>query len=54
MQTKIHSQIKIHPKNINKVEKYKKLIMREHKTDVNITKYKKTEHDETQNRYEHY
>ena len=49
----IHSQIKIHNehlKNINKIEKYKKLDMTEHKTDMNITKidkYKKlilTEH----------
>ena len=45
--------------NITKIEKYKKLNMAEHKTDVNITKidkYKKTEqneqhlYDETQNR----
>ena len=33
-------------KNINKIEKYKKLNMREHKMDMNIAKigkYKKTE-----------
>ena len=37
----IHSQIKIHNehlKNIHKIEKYKKLNMTEHKTDMNITK----------------
>ena len=36
--------------------KYKKLIMTEHKTDANIKieKYKKTKHDGTQNRHEHY
>ena len=31
--------------------------MTEHKTDMNVTKidkYKKTEHDKTQNRHEHY
>ena len=45
----VHSQIKIHNekmKNINKIEKYKRLNMTEHKTDMNITKidkYKKTE-----------
>ena len=36
----IHLQIKIHNehlKNITKIEKYKKLIMTEHKTDMNIT-----------------
>ena len=44
----------------NRHEKYKKLngtTMTEHKTDMNLTKldkYKKTEHDGTQNRYEHY
>ena len=43
----IHSQLKIHNehlKNINKIEKFKKLNMTEHKTDMNITnieKYKK-------------
>ena len=41
MKTKIHSQIKIHLKNINEIEKYKKLNMMEHKTDMNIDKYKK-------------
>ena len=41
MKTKIHPQIKIHLKNINKSEKYKKLNMMEHKTDMNIDKYKK-------------
>ena len=55
----IHSQMKIrneHMKNINKIEKYKKLNMTEHKADMNITKIdnKKTEHDRTQNRHEHY
>ena len=43
----VHSQIKIHFKNINEIEKYKILIMTEHKTDTNITTYKKlitTEH----------
>ena len=37
----IHSQIKMHNehlKNINKIEKYKKLNMTEHKADMNITK----------------
>ena len=36
----IHLQIKIHNehlKNITKIEKYKKLNMTEHKTDMNIT-----------------
>ena len=40
----IHSQIKIHNehlKNINKTEKYKKLNMTKHKTDMNITKIDK-------------
>ena len=40
----IHSQIKIHNehlKNINKMEKYKKLNMTEHQTDINITKFDK-------------
>ena len=40
----VHSQIKIHQKNITKVVKYKILIMTEHKADMNITKleiYKK-------------
>ena len=40
MNKQIHSQIKIHNehlKNINKIEKYKKLNMTEHKTDINIT-----------------
>ena len=40
----IHSQIKIHNehlKNINKIEKYKKLNMTEHKTDINIPKIDK-------------
>ena len=59
----IHSQIKTyneHLKNINKIEKYQKLNMAEHKADMNITKidkYKKTEqhfYDRTQNRHEHY
>ena len=37
----IHSQIKIHNehlKNINKIEKYKKLNMKKQKTEMNITK----------------
>ena len=37
----IHSQIKIHNehlKNINKIEKYKKLNLTEHTTDMNFTK----------------
>ena len=41
---KIHWQIKIdneHLKNINKIEKYRKLNMMEHKTDMNITKTEK-------------
>ena len=40
----MHQQIKIdnkHLKNINKIEKYKKLKMMEHKTDMNITKIDK-------------
>ena len=43
----IHSQIKIHSEhlnNINKIGKFKKLNMTEHKTDMNLTKigrYKK-------------
>ena len=40
---KIHSHIKIHNehlKNINKIEKYKKLNMTGRKTDMNITKIK--------------
>ena len=41
MKTKIHSHIKIHLKNINKIEKYKKVNMMEHKTNMNIDKYKK-------------
>ena len=41
MKTKIHSQIKIHMKNIHKIEKYKKLNMMEHKTDMSIDKCKK-------------
>ena len=41
---KIRWQIKIdneHLKNINKIEKYRKLNMTEHKTDMNITKTEK-------------
>ena len=34
----IHSQIKIHLKNITKIEKYKILIMTECKTNMSITK----------------
>ena len=47
-------------KNINKIEKYKKLNMREHKMDMNIAKigkYKKTEqhfYHGIQNWHEHY
>ena len=41
MKTKIHLQIKIHLKNINKIEKYKKVNMMDHKTDMGIDKYKK-------------
>ena len=40
----IHSKIKIHNehlKNINEIEKYKKLNMTEHKTDMNNTKIEK-------------
>ena len=33
----VHSQIKIHLKNITKIEKDKKLNMTEHKADMNIT-----------------
>ena len=54
MRTKIHSQIKIYLKNINKIEKYKKaehegaqnrheywqIQKLKNKTDMNITKYK--------------
>ena len=59
----MHLQIKIHNKhldNMNKIEKYKKLNITEHTTDMNITKidkYKKTEkhvYDRAQNRHEHY
>ena len=59
----VHSQIKIHHehlKNINKIEKYKKMNRTEHKTGMNITKidkYKKAEqhfYDGAQNRHEHY
>ena len=56
----IHTQIKIdneHLKNINKIQKYKKLNMTEHKTDMNITnieKYKKDKHDGAQNRHKLY
>ena len=48
-----------HLNNINKIGKYKKLNMMEHKTDMSITKndiYKKIEqqfYDEAQNRHEH-
>ena len=41
---KMRWQIKIdneHLKNINKIEKYRKLNMTEHKTDMNITKTEK-------------
>ena len=40
----MHPQIKIHNedlKDIIKIEKYKKLNMMEHKTDINITKINK-------------
>ena len=37
----IHTHIKIHLNNINKIDKYKNLNMTEHKTDLNITKCKK-------------
>ena len=40
----IHSQIKIHNehlKNIIKINRYKKLTMTEHKTDMNMTKIEK-------------
>ena len=43
--------------NITKIDKYEKLksnSMTEHKTDINIIKKKKTDHDKTQNRHEHY
>ena len=33
----IHSQINIHSKKINKIEKYKKINMTEHKTDMNVS-----------------
>ena len=33
----IHSQIIIHSKTINKIEKYKKINMTEHKTDMNVS-----------------
>ena len=42
--SKVHLQIKIHNehlKSINKIEKYKKLNMTKHKTDMNITKIEK-------------
>ena len=48
----MHSQIKIHNEqltNITKFDKYKKLIMTEHKTDINIPKYKKPKHHGAQN-----
>ena len=48
----VHSKIKIHFKNITKIEKDKKLNMTEHKVDINITKYNKlnmTEHKTTMN-----
>ena len=38
-----------HLKNINEIEKYKKLNMTKHKL-----KYTKNEHDRTQNKHEHY
>ena len=41
----IHAQIKIdneHLRNFNKIEKYKKLNMTEHKTDIKITKIDKS------------
>ena len=53
----IHSQIKTlneHLNNINKILKYKKLNMKEHKTDINITKIQKIKHDGTQNKQEYY
>ena len=59
----IHSQIKIHSEhlnNINKIGKFKKLNMTEHKTGTNLTeidKYKKTEqqfYHGAQNRHDHY
>ena len=46
----IHSQTKIHNeylKNINRIEKWKKLNMTEHKTDMNITKIGKQTHTHT-------
>ena len=70
LKTKVHLQIKIQLRNINKIEKYKKLNMMEHKTDMNIDKHKKqnmaglktdmnitkckTDRDRAQNKYEHY
>ena len=38
----------------NRHTKYKKLNMTEHKIDIDITKYKKTEHDRAKSTYEHY
>ena len=46
MKTKIHSKIKMHLHNIKVIEKYKKLNMMEHKTDMNSNKYKKQNMEE--------
>ena len=54
LQFKIHQE---HLKNVNKIKKYKKLNMTEHKTDMIITrieKKKRNGHNRTKNRHEHY
>ena len=54
LQFKIHHE---HLKNVNKIKKYKKLNMTEHKTDMIITrieKKKRNGHNRTKNRHEHY
>ena len=54
LQFKIHHE---HLKNVNKIKKYKKLNMTEHKTDMIITRIKKKKrngHNRTKNRHEHY
>ena len=54
LQFKIHQE---HLKNVNKIKKYKKLNMTEHKTDKNITRIEKKKrkgHNRTKNTHEHY
>ena len=51
----IHPHIKIHNedlKDITKTEKYKKLNMMEHKTDINITKINKNKKKTEQHFYD--